>query len=141
MNSMLRILSSLSSCCDVDMLLQGSSVIQHYVFFFPPGQWKRSSVRCAGAPSRKYRWVVHSLSFRRSVFGPTTAVLLDDIARGIEVTRSCSARTQFLCEDFNISLPQLQKIFPICTQDIAVWKNFRRSLCCSCRRLIPAILC
>ena len=27
------------------------------------------------------RLVVHSLSFRRSVFGPTTAVLLDNIAR------------------------------------------------------------
>ena len=27
------------------------------------------------------RMVVHSLSFRRSVFGSTTAVLLDDIAR------------------------------------------------------------
>ena len=30
---MLRILNSLSSWCDVEMFLQGSSVVQHYVFF------------------------------------------------------------------------------------------------------------
>ena len=35
-NPMLRILNSLSSCCDVEMFLQGNSVILHYVFFFPP---------------------------------------------------------------------------------------------------------
>ena len=30
-----------------------------------------------------FRLVIHSLSFRRSVFGPTTAILLDDIARDL----------------------------------------------------------
>ena len=84
--------------------------------FFPPDFWQRVSVRFAGVPTRKYRWVVsllfltclfrasvslcsaffvfqraffellfrcvvHSLSFRRSVFGTTTAALLDNKAR------------------------------------------------------------
>ena len=55
---MLRILNSLSSCCDVDMLLQGKSVIWPDVFFFPPDQSQRSPVRFAGVPSCNCRWVV-----------------------------------------------------------------------------------
>ena len=35
-NQMLRILNSLSTCCDVEMFLEGDSVVQHYVFFSPP---------------------------------------------------------------------------------------------------------
>ena len=32
---MLRILNSFSSCCDVEMLLQHDTVVQHSVFFSP----------------------------------------------------------------------------------------------------------
>ena len=34
-NPMFRILNSLSSCSDVDVLLHGDSVVQHYVMFSP----------------------------------------------------------------------------------------------------------
>ena len=68
------------------------------VFFSPPDGIQRTSVRFAGVPSWKYRCVasvlfltclfdhlfclvVHSLSFRRSVFHSTTAVLINHISR------------------------------------------------------------
>ena len=90
-NPMLRILNSLSSCCDVDMLLQGNSVA--LCLFSTQSVTTKSCT-----PSCKYRWVtsvlfltglfqhlfrlvVHCLSFRRSVFGTATGVLLDNIAR------------------------------------------------------------
>ena len=67
-------------------------------FFSPPDGIQRISVRFTGVPSWKYqcvasvlfltcllnhlfRLVVHSLSFRRSVFHSTTAVLLNHISR------------------------------------------------------------
>ena len=95
---MLRILNSFSFCGDVDVLLQGDSVVQNYVFFSPPDGIQRISVRFTGVPSWKYRWVasvllltclfqhlfrlvVHSLSFRRSVLGSTTPVLLNHMSR------------------------------------------------------------
>ena len=83
---------------DVDVFFQGDSVVQHYVFFSPPDVTQRISVRFTGVPSWKYRWmasvlsptglfkhlfrlVAHSLSFRRSVRGSTTTVLLNHISR------------------------------------------------------------
>ena len=83
---------------------------------------EESSVRFAGIPSRKCRWVVSvlfltglfqhlfrlvvdSLSFRRSVFGIATAVHLDKIAK-VTSQLFCS-KSVGLCEDF-ILLPQLQ---------------------------------
>ena len=91
-------LHSFSFCGEVDVLLQGNSVVQHCVFFSPPGGIQRVSVRFTGVPSLNYRWVasvllltclfrhlfrleVLSLSFRRSVLGSTTAVLLDNTSR------------------------------------------------------------
>ena len=50
-NPMFRISNSPSSCCDVDVLLQGDSVVQHYVFFSPPDDIQRVSVRFTCAPS------------------------------------------------------------------------------------------
>ena len=92
---MLRFLISFSSCGDVDVLLLGDSVVQHHVFFYQPVFGQRISVRFAGVQSRHYRWVVSallltclsehlfrcSLSFRRSVLGSTTAVLLNQKSR------------------------------------------------------------
>ena len=95
--TLLRILNSLSSCSDVDVLLHVGSVVQNYVFF-PPNGWQWHSVIFFGIPSWKYRWlasvfslsglckdlsrlVVHLLSFRRSVLHSTTAVFLDHLCR------------------------------------------------------------
>ena len=44
-NPMLRILNSLSSCTNVDVLLHGDSVVQHFVVFSPPDGIQRIHVR------------------------------------------------------------------------------------------------
>ena len=48
---MLRIVNSFNFCGDVDVLLEGDSVEQHYVFFSPPDGTQRISVRFTGVPS------------------------------------------------------------------------------------------
>ena len=96
-NPMLRILNYFSFSGGVVVLLQGVSVVQHYVFFSPLVGIQRVSLRFTEVPSWKYRWmasvlslsglfkhlfclVIHLLSFRRSVLGSTTAVLLNHIS-------------------------------------------------------------
>ena len=161
---MLRILNSLSSCSGVDVLLHSDSVVQHYIFFFPPDGWQWLSVIFFGIPSWKYRWmasvlflsglfrhlsrlVVHLLSFRRTVLHSMIAVFLLTYP-GVEVTsRLFQSNSVGLRVDF-IFLRLLQWIFRFpsryCSQDVAVWKNFRkvrRSRCCSSRGSSLAILC
>ncbi len=57
-----------SFCTDVDVLLQGDSVVQQYVFFFPPDGIQRVSVWLTGVPSlslggvRAFADVLHSAS-------------------------------------------------------------------------------
>ena len=97
-NPMRRILNSLSSCSDLDVLLHGDSVVQHYVVFFSPYGWQWLSVFIVGVPSWKYRWMasvfsvsglvqhllrmeLHILSFRSSVLGSTASVFLDHVSR------------------------------------------------------------
>ena len=165
-NPMLRILKSFSSCSDVDVLLHADSVVQHYVVFFPPDGWQWLSVFFVAVPSWKYRWVasvlsslsglwkllfrlvVHLLSFRRFVLGSTTAVLLSNVSGDLRWRGSCSARTPLdsaKISHFFHNCNRLNRFLSMyCTQDIAVWKNFRknrRSRCCSCRRSSLAILC
>ena len=145
------------------MFLQSNSVVQHYVFFFPPDGWQRS-VRFAGVPSCKYRWVasmlfltgrfkhlfrlvVHSLPFKRSVFGPTTAVLLNNAAKDWGDFVVVLLELRWALRRFHISsTAAIDFLFPsrYCSQDIAAWKNFRkirRSRCWSCRRSSPVIFC
>ena len=84
-----------------------------------------------------FRLVVHSLSFRRSVLGSTIVVLLNHISRDcgdvtLFLVELCwtSAKISFLFHSCNGLY-----LFPSrhCSEDIAVWKNFRkvrRSRCC-----------
>ena len=72
---------------------------------------------------------------------------LGKVGSGIEWRRGCSARNLLVSAKISIFFHICNKLsrFPskYCTQDIAVWTNFRtirRSLCCSCRRSNPAIL-
>ena len=97
-NPILWILNYFSFCGDIGVLLRSDSVVQQNVVFFPPYGWQWLSVICVAVPSWMCRWmasvlslsglfqhlfhlVVHSLSFRRSVLGSTTAVLLNHISR------------------------------------------------------------
>ena len=50
-NPIIRNLNSFNFCCDVIVLLQDDSVVQHYVFFSPPDGIQRISVRFTGVPS------------------------------------------------------------------------------------------
>ena len=152
---MLRILNSLSSCIDVDVLLHGDSVVQHYMVFSPLDVIQWFSLWFTGVPSWKYRWmasvlfltcffqhlfrlVVHSLSFRRFVLGSTTAVLLNHVSRDwgdvtVVLVKHCWTPRNRL-----YTIPS-----GYCSRDTVVWKNFRkvrRSRCCSSRRSSPAIL-
>ena len=107
--------------CILYALLQGDSCRTTLCVFLSTRVIQRMSERFTGVPSWKYRWmasvlsvtgflfhlVVHSLSFRRSVLGSTTAVFLNHISR-IEVTsRLFWSNSVGLREDF-IFLPQLQ---------------------------------
>ena len=91
-NPMFRILNSLSSCC-VWMILQGNSVMQHYVLLCPSNIWQRLSVCVVVMPSLEYGWmssmlgltsflqhflslVQLSLSFRRSMFGTGSVIIV-----------------------------------------------------------------
>ena len=117
---MLRILNSLSSCDDVDVFLHGNSVVQHFAVFSPPDVIQWISVWFSGVPSWKYRWmasvlfltclfqhlfrlVVHSLSFRRSVLGPTTAALLNHVSRDWGVVTAVLVELWWTPPGFHIS--------------------------------------
>ena len=91
--------------------------------------------------------VVHLLSFRRSVLGSTAAVFLDHASRDWGDVTVVLVQLRWTPRRFHI-FHNCNRLFPFpsrhCSQDIAVWKNFRkirRSLCCSCRRFIPSIIC
>ena len=94
-----------------------------------------------------FRLVVHLLSFRRSVLGSTTAVLLDHVSRDWNDVTVVLVALRWTPRRFHISATTaIVFLFPSwhCNQDIAVWKNFRkvrRSRCCSFRRSSLAILC
>ena len=142
---MFRILNSFSSCSGVDVLLQGDPVVRYFVVLFPRHGWRWLSVIFVAVPSWKYCWVVyvlfltcrfehlfrcvvHSLSFRRSVLGSTTAVFLDDISRDWGDVTVVLVELRWTPRRFHIS-PAAH-----CSQNIAVWNNFRKvrtSRCCS----------
>ena len=111
-------------------------------------QWQRSPLRFARAPSWKYclaaavlfltclfqhlfRLVIHFLSFRRSVFGTTTAVLLDIIPRDwsnvvVALLELCwSLRRSHISSTTAIDYTDFSSKY--CTQDNAVWKKLSQS--------------
>ena len=163
-NPMLRILNSFSSCSDADVLLQGASVVQHCVFL---------STRCHTTNFCTIHWrtiVKVSLDgVRAFADGPCLASVspgstffyvqkvrawLHDCcsswqhSQGLRWRHGCSGRTPLVSAKTSYFFHSCNwwSRFPsrYCTQDIAVWRNFRkvrRSLCCSCQRVNPVILC
>ena len=91
-------LNSFRSCCDVWMILQSNIVIFNNLLFCPPNFWQRLSILFVFVASFKCGFVssmigltsflqhvlsfaVHSLPFRRSMFGTATVILFDIIAK------------------------------------------------------------
>ena len=91
-------LNSFRSCCDVWMILQSNIVIFNNLLFCPPNFWQRLSILFVFVASFKYGFIssmigltsflqhvlsfaVHSLPFRRSMFGTATVILFDIIAK------------------------------------------------------------
>ena len=149
---MLRILNSLCSFCDEELLLQDNSVKKHDVFFFPPDLVK---------VSLGVLRAISDVHFSASVSLGSTFFVFQEVrvwqhdcysswshCQGLRWRRSCSARTLVVSAKISSFFHNCTGLFLFpsmyCTRDSAAWRNFRgvrSSLCCSCRRVILVILC
>ena len=163
-NPTLRILNSLSSCSDADGF--STAILSYNItwcpfhpmadndFLYSSSAYYRESVvgwrpcfPCRAFLKHLIRLAVHLCLSEAPCLASRLLFFLITLP-GIEKTsRLFWSNSVGLREDF-IFLPKLQILFFFprrhCSQDIAVWKNFRkvrRSRCCSCRRSSPAILC
>ena len=123
-------------------------------FSLPPDGIQRISVRFTGVPSWKYRWVA-SVLLLTGLFQHLFRLVVQSLSfrevrarQGLKWCHRCSDRTLLHSARISYFFHSCNRLylFPssLCSQDIAVWKNFRkvrRSRCYSSRRSNPAILC